>query len=579
MIDFIAEIQLAGKFEGLNRLFVKTPDDCVSLRGEEYELLLWGDPVGADDFVMNHPVTADQRQVAREIYGHFYFFLFSRKDKCIVAGNSLFSILPVYYCIANGRIALSNNAVDLGKHLGLSGVSRRFVLETMLFNYPLFNHSYIESVMLLPSNSFMAVSDGRFMIEKHTRIEEYFSSSPKLWRRSADQLSDQFLHDVRKYLPEERYVNSLTGGFDSRTLTAAGLYFRKDFTCSGFGASGSKDIVIAEKVAAGMSLPWRKIVLDDDFVKNDSLRYGYQFIRNSSGSATFVRGHYLHAAALLANDSRYLVTGNFGSELFRAAHVRGVVFSPNLITLFGSRDLQEAVSGIEQSREFSAVIKDEYASAWAELKHDLTSLPRFNPEYRHLTLNQQFYVTVFEEVFRKYFGAEMVSQFGVIRNRTPYLDFNFNRALLQTGLSGVYSGFFEHNPLKRYKGQVLYSHIIRKAWPALGRMMSDKGYCPEDLLTLSGQMKVLRGYVAKKKNQTAASDPYSVNRSFAHNAGFFRQLSSGNTLFNSECFSDSRFAVPDGVLLKALSLTWLKRSLEEGSWMTSPQAYKAEKIQ
>ena len=79
------------------------------------------------------------------------------------------------------------------------------------------------------------------------------------------------------------------------------------------------------------------------YLKNHSLNEaGRDFIIRSSGTGTFTRAHYLFAARQLARKTKYLLTGNFGSEIFRAAHVPGVIISPNLYTVFSSGNPDEA---------------------------------------------------------------------------------------------------------------------------------------------------------------------------------------------------------------------------------------------
>lgn len=130
-----------------------------------------------------------------------------------------------------------------------------------------------------------------------------------------------------------------------------------------------------------------------------------------------------------------------------------------------------------------------------------------------------------EEVFRKYFGAEMINQFRHVRNRTPYLDIDFLKEIFRTDLAGIHSGFFEHNPLKRYKGQILYSHIIRKAYPEFGKMMTDKGYRPDDLLTLAGKARVIKGYYHKKTGKSiSAPDPNSVSLAWETNRHYWMRV-------------------------------------------------------
>lgn len=564
MTDFILRIPREIPASGLQDLFVRRPPEWIHYEGSHCELILWGDPAGGDEFVRSIEGPTDPDQVLARFYGHYCFLLLNKKEREIIAGNSFLSILPVYYYEINGETVLSGNAINLGKHLGLDVISRRFILETVLFNYPLFNHSLVEKISLLPSNSYMKLGRGALSFVKHTRIEDYFSSDPVPWRNAAGMLTDAFLETVKKYLPSGKYINALTGGFDSRTLVAAGKAAGGDMLCYSFGAPGSKDVEIPDRVTSIAGIPYRKILLDDDYARNESLRNGLDFVLNSSGSASFARGHYLYAVRTMAEHSGYMLTGNFGSELFRAANVRGVVFSPNLVALYSNGNPDEAMKIIMNSRESGFLRMESFGEELEQLKDDIRTLPCYSNACRHLTLNQRFYLFVFEEAFRKYFGAEMVNQFSYLRNRTPYVDHQFLKTILGTGFAGVYSDFFERNPFRRYKGQVLYAHIIMKAYPELGRIVTDKGYCPNDLLTLTGKMKVVRGYMRKKANKAKAlPDPYSVDRAFSHNLDFYRKVPVDYAIFNRDAFADPAFLKPDGHLIMALSLSFAKAAVED----------------
>ncbi|MFN2337329.1 MAG: hypothetical protein ABR560_10210, partial [Bacteroidales bacterium] len=80
----------------------------------------------------------------------------------------------------------------------------------------------------------------------------------------------------------------------------------------------------------------------------------------------------------------------------------------------------------------------------------------------------------------------------------PFLDARFLRELMGTEYAGIHSEFFEENPFRRYKGQLMYAHIIRKAFPALGRFATDKGYAPDDLLSLPGKLRIAKSYLGKR---------------------------------------------------------------------------------
>ena len=111
--------------------------------------------------------------------GTIIIFCLIKSNAELFIGNSMFSILPLYYYQNNDKMVFSENALSLGRYLHLNNISRRFILETVLFNYPLFNNSILEDINLFPSNSYCKISDNEISIIKHTKIEEYFSSSPR----------------------------------------------------------------------------------------------------------------------------------------------------------------------------------------------------------------------------------------------------------------------------------------------------------------------------------------------------------------------------------------------------------------
>jgi hypothetical protein len=287
------------------------------------------------------------------------------------------------------------------------------------------------------------------------------------------------------------------------------------------------------------------IELNNIYINESSLLDGREFVQNSSGSATFARAHYLYAAKKLAGEFEYIVTGNFGSEIFRAAHVSGVVISKCLYDLFKAKNAGEGIKAIENSSEFNCINRGNFYDTWKELKSDLFNLPCYNSEYSGLTQNQKFYVFVFEEMFRKYFGAEMVNQFRYLKNRTPFLDFDFLKELFKTELAGIHSEFFEHNPLKRYKGQVLF-----------GKIITDKGYKPDDLLNFWGKLNITIGYLRKIVGRKSLydSDPYAVNKAWENNRDFWLGLPCSEELFNLD---KNSLTINKEILFKILSLSYL----------------------
>jgi len=515
---FLFEISALIKPESIYGCFLIQPSFSIDHETEDYHLIAWGDPILRGGLPARFKGDEAAKYITENISGHFYYLLLMRGSGAVITGNSAFGILPVYYCERGSGLVLSDNALTLGKHVNAVKVSARFMLETVLFKYPLFDSSLPDGIKLLAANSHLVFSRGKLSVRRHLAIEDLFGSDPLPWKMAAGKTADAFIESVSAYLPDVRYASALTGGFDSRTLAAAGIGLGREMTAFSFGTEESEDVRISSRVASVAGIPFRKILLGNDYIKNESYRCGRDFIRNASGTATFARAHYLFSARQLAGDYRYMVTGNFGSEIFRSPHFAGSLISPNAVALFTAGTVEKAVEQIEKSAEYRCLDTGNLGDTWNSLKSDLHRLPCFNPGYADLTRNQQLYIFVFEEVFRKYFGAEMVNQFGHIKNRTPFLDLSFLKAIFASRLAGVHSDFFEHNPLKRYKGQVLYAHIIRKAFPPLGKILTDKGYRPDDLLSFGGRFSIVANYARKKlRRQQAEIDPYAVRESWDYN--------------------------------------------------------------
>lgn len=554
MIEFILEISLNKRITNLTELFVIKPVIELHFQEADHEFIAWGDPISETGFKEKFLKNLTPEFIVNNLPGHYYYILLNKSSGALLAGNSMFSILPLYYFRNDFKIVISDNALSIGKYLDINDVSKRFILETILFNYPLFNDSIFESIKLLPANSYIRCSGSNSATLKHTKIQDHFSATPKSWKRSAGEIKGIFLSSVRKYFPDESYVHALTGGFDGRTLVSAALYYNKIFSCYSFGSQDSKDTWIASQLAKKAEIPFINIELGDSYIKNDNLPCGEEFILNSSGSATFARAHYLHSAKKLSADYHYVITGNFGSEIFRAAHVAGAVISSNLYALFDSEDPEEGIKKIENSMEFQCLNSSNFKIQFESLKEDILHLPCYDNSLSGLTKNQRFYVFVFEEIFRKYFGAEMANQFLYIKNRTPFLDIEFLKAIFKTELAGIHSDFFEHNPFKRYKGQVLYSHIIRKAYPDFGKMMTDKGYRPDDLINPLGKLNIAKGYLKKVLIKSKPEfDTYAVGKAWEYNKDFWLRTPVSEDLFDLTMIK----SVPKEILFKILSLSYI----------------------
>jgi len=501
----------------------------------------------------------------RSLKGHFYLFYKNSHNNELIVANSLFSIFPIYFYENQGKQYISSKVEYFVQKGNLNfDYNKKFLLENILFYYPLFNDSYLKGIKLLPANSYIKFNCDGLQIIKHTNIENFYTDKPISWKKSVNNISDLFIHETKKYFPETPFWLALTGGFDGRTLASIALAENKDFTTYSFGDQTSLDSIIAKQIAQKARLKYEHFNLNQNYIKNYSLKNGLEFINSAEGTASFSRAHYLFATKLIADKAKYIITGNFGSDVLRGMNARGVLTSPNLCNLFYQPNPQKGIDYLKTSPEANWIYSSEFKNEWEELEFDLKNSAIFNNSFSGLTKNQRFYIIIFEDVFRKYFGAEMLNQTNYIINRTPYLDFEFLKELLKTNLAGVNVDFMEKNPLKRYQGQILYPHIIKRTNPLFNEFITANNYRPKDLLKIKGFINIIKGYAERKIFKTYfPTDPFSVYRSFEYNKNKIKSLISNSDLFNQKVIHRevSSPSHSDSLFIALSQMYWFKRKV------------------
>lgn len=470
--------------------------------------------------------------ILRSLNGFFYLIRMNKDQQNIEVFNSLFSILPIYYYQNEKQIIISSRIEFIGKKLKKhASINKKFILEKLLFNYPLFNETLFKEISLLPGNYFLRLFGGKIDFVQHTNVSDFFVDSPRSWKKSLDSMCDLFLGVVNEYFPDDIFAISLTGGFDGRTLVAAALAQKKNFESYAFGSPDSNDVHIPLAISQALDFRFTPIWLDESYINNHFLKHGIDFLFYSEGYGNIGRSHYLYAMQELQRRNKYIITGNFGSELFRAIHVRGVVTTDLLIAIFAERKNVELIEKIKNSSQLKLLNMSHFENILKELIDEIIN---YREQFgNHFSLNHLFYKYIFEETFRKYFGSEIVSESFYVQNRTPYLNFRFIEEFLKSELAGVNNSFMEDNPIKRFRGQILYSYIINKIYPALASWKTGRGYAPKDLLSIPGKLRVAKSYFSKMfRDNNSKIDPFSVQRSLTYHSDTITSWLKFSDLFN-----------------------------------------------
>ena len=424
---------------------------------------------------------------------HCYIFYIDNKKIYIL--NGYFNLLPIYiYQYADDLFISSKISLLKNSATHLLNINKKYILQQNLFNYGFSNETIYNEIKLLNSNSYISFN-GKISIHKSDPVEKSFVAKPKLLNESLNDLINLFI-EINNKIINNNYFISFTSGFDGRTLVALAKSLNKEFITYSFGTDENEDLTLPREQAALLGIDFLPIRLDNDEYLNKFWELGCDIITESGAATNFLQVHWPYSASLLSKKANNLVSGLFGSELFRAAHVTGQFTSPALVEYFKNIESDSWIDKIKNSDSLKFLNLNNF-------KHELEELIDELNDYRklvlHLNPNQRFYKYIFDEVFRKFFVIQLIKpQLKYVNIITPYFNLDFVNELLKTEFAGVNNDFFTHNPVKRFKGQLFYAELIKRTWPELLYLKTGKGYKPIDLLTFWGKFNLALNYTKKR---------------------------------------------------------------------------------
>jgi|WetSurMetagenome_2_1015567.scaffolds.fasta_scaffold00614_8 asparagine synthase (glutamine-hydrolysing) len=479
-----------------------------------------------------------EHNTIHHLKGFFYLLVFDTKLKVIRIYSSFLNILPVYYKNDSNRIIISSSLNIVYSRCTISPEkSQVYMIEKLLFNYSFRNNTPYKGISLMGSCHHLEISNCGFSNNRSYSIQDLLYDSPTPWKTQLNNLSDIFIKEMLPYIPSESFALTVTGGFDGRTILSLAKKQNSLFETFSYGRSTDPDILIPQELARSLGLVHKSFILDNVYAVNSFWSNSLDLIRITEGAANISRAHYILTASVLSKDYQFLLTGNFGSELIRSLKEPGVLASVYLFLLFRIKE-RSAFTQLIKSSEVLKLIQPEIVQS--DVDEVIEEVWKYKSELSSdLSLNQKFYMYVFEEVFRKYFGPEIVMQSEYILNRSPFLDYNLIKALLETNLAGVYSNFQEKNPFIRFHGQILYSHILKKSFSQLLEPKLDKGYSPKDFLTNLGFLKIISGYIRRRmlKPKTNILPSYSTDY-FNQNLNKIETIINHSMILNRKYFQD-----------------------------------------
>jgi len=469
----------------------------------------------------------------QNLKGTFYLIKLNKQNMKIEIYNSLFSLLPIYYYKNKDFVFISSRIEHiLDSCSDTFFLNKKYILEKALFGYALFNSTYFKNIRTVPCNSYLSL-DGTVKLVKHTEILDYYCENPVKWPKSVDRLSDLFIAQAKDYLPDDKFYSSMTGGLDGRTLVALALGMGKDFCVYSYGNPREKDVFIPQYICKKIGLKYYPIYLHDDFAKIHFLKNAFEGEILTEGNLRFSRAQYNFFSKKFSSKPKYIITGLFGSELLRTMRMPGNLISQVLFDIFSIEKDRELVKKIRHSNRLKFIRLDQFQNELDELLDDIFSYRNAFPS--GLSVNKKFYYYLFEEVFRKYFGPEIILEYNYLVNRMPFLDFGFFKELLKTELAGCNADFQVSNPIDRFKGQVLYPLIIKKTYPKLLKYKLDRSYKPNDFLVPWGKFNITKAYFYRKLfDRKRYKPPSYATLCFETNISKLMEIQYNKSVFNDK---------------------------------------------
>ncbi len=495
---------------------------------DERSILVFGDFIGTAELLL-----ATKEDDIPKLKGNFYALVLNQGT--VKVYSSFFNILPLYSTQDKTMVASSLQLIEANYHAKLT-VNKRIILENLLFNYSLFNDTKYNEVALVPCHHHVLLAGQELSLRKHFETTSLFTQIPSSGKKVVNDLSDLFIDTVKDYFPATNFAIAFTGGFDGRTLVSCALNHQKRFDTFSFGRPENSDVSIPSKNADELGIPYR---FDDlgaqEYIEEQYYEHATKFSKAGNIGNGLLYAHFSYNAQKVSEHSDYLLSGACGSELFRALHIRGAVTSTALVDIFSTEDEQMIREKLTSSQVLKVVCLEDFKEELDSLVFDVIRYKRKIPQ--NCSLNQQFYLFVFEEIFRKFFGQWIVAQQRYLKVRTPFLDFNFVKALLQTEYAGANNDFFTSHPLKRRKGQMVYADIIKKTNHAIYRQQTGKGYSPRAVRNVLFSYQIFLPFLKKRFKRKLTKtylDNLGIVSGMLHNSKAMEELISETTFFKKK---------------------------------------------
>lgn len=474
------------------------PGLCYEERGEDrlwvfgsvFSRRAYAETLGRKPFRMYAPellslLRDDPDGFHRQVKGSYVMVHWDEKAGRLRMSTDRHNVLPLYYLRRGKRIFVSSSIPHLLRDSGMDlELNVKALASQIIFDYPIGEDHFIQGVKRLLPASVYSFSEEGLRRRQWWRVTEVHHEELMSPEDGLEALMALLFENVELYASDvDKFLLSLTGGFDGRANLSMVRRKREDFMTYSYGMPGSLQLTVPQEISRKLEVPYRPILLEDDFLARytELSRLSTIF---SNGLAPLGFANIPYAFSKLSTFADTAITGLFGSEILRPLNPSiGIQLNRRAFTLFFEpagpvrREIENYVGDFFAPGSLQqAVVQEGIPAVLREFEEE-----HVRP-YRDYGPVKSSFFFLLEEGLPKYFQQEIQIEREYVTTRFPFFDSDLIDLIYQTPFAGMYNGFLGRSKVKRRKGQLLYAHIMEKYYPELNRIRVDRLYKPIDLL-------------------------------------------------------------------------------------------------
>jgi asparagine synthetase B (glutamine-hydrolysing) len=425
---------------------------------------------------------SDNKAFIHNLKGSYVLVILDEINNTVKVLTDKLNVLPLYYAYENGKLIICSNTALILKTEWVSKEpdTLAFAMQN-LFDYMLGDHYFVKGIKRIENACIYFFDRNGLGKAIYWDVSDLYHKILLNRKESLNMLAEQLAENVNLYSTgNDKVLVSLTGGFDGRANLAMLKKPLDSYKCYSYGMPGSTQIKIPQKIAEETGIHYEPVYLDREFLDKyyeNTLKASYF----SNGSAPIGFNNLPFAYSKLNSYSDTILTGLFGSEILRPLYNGGIQVNDQSFSIFLNDNLEQglerAYKNISPIKYFSKELLDDSKGS---LKNYLNE--NFFDKYQEYDKVTRFFFFIIQEGIRKYFSQEISIERVYVTTCFPYFDTDMIDLIYQTPWAGMYNGFLRKSKFKRRKGQILYTHIFNKYMPALGKIILDRGYKPDDLI-------------------------------------------------------------------------------------------------